>query len=48
MSWYLSSHIEVGQGTANADGSKTYDVTVRVKNNCTTEEAQTLTHYISG
>lgn len=48
MSWYLSVNTEVSPAVENPDGSKTYAVTVRLKNNITEAEAEAIPKYITG
>lgn len=48
MGWYLRVDIEMGEGTANADGSRTYPMTVTFTNTLTPEEKLGLKSYITG
>lgn len=48
MSWYLSVNSEISEAVENADGTKSYAVTVRFRNNITAEEAERAPKYITG
>lgn len=48
MGWYLRADIEMGEGTPNADGSRTYPMSVTFTNTLTTEEKYGLKQYITG
>ncbi len=48
ISWYTSAKTDLGEGTKNADGTTTYDVTTMVTNTITSAEAAEAPRYISG
>lgn len=48
IDWYLDLQTQVGAPTENADGSRSYQVTVTVSNTMTAEEEATAPTYVSG
>ena len=48
MGWFLKMDTEMGEGTANADGSYTYPVTVTLTNTVTKEEVHSAGEWITG
>jgi hypothetical protein len=47
LSWYLSINTQVGEATANADGTKSYACTTTFTNNLTAEEEGSLPEYVA-
>lgn len=47
-SWYLSIATQIGESALNTDGTRSYQVTTRLKNNLTNDEAATAPGYVTG
>lgn len=48
ISWYASTHTEVGEGVRNEDGTTTYDVTTTLTNTISEEDAANAPEYVTG